>query len=67
MTIRFNDRSVDPATLERIITALREGVGEPDALVQLTIRDEASFPTGFDLKAFAKLAGVELTQDKVEQ
>ena len=50
-----------------LAAALRENLDEPDALVQLTIRDGASFDTGFDLKAFAEIANIELTPDKVEQ
>ncbi len=65
--VRFNDRAVTPAILEKVIAALRENLDEPDALVQLTIRDGAAFDTGFDLKAFAELAGIELTPDTVEQ
>lgn len=65
--VRFNDRPVTPAILEKVIAALRDNLGEPDALVQLTIRDGAAFNTGFDLKAFADLAGIELTPNTVEQ
>ena len=65
--VRFNDRAVTPIILEKVIAALRENLDEPDALVQLTIRDSAAFDTGFDLKAFAELAGIELTPDSVEQ
>jgi len=65
--VRFNDRAVTPGIVEKVIAALRENLNEPDALVQLTIRDGASFDTGFDLKAFAEIANIELTPDKVEQ
>ncbi|MFM7528903.1 MAG: anti-phage-associated DUF499 domain-containing protein [Nodosilinea sp.] len=65
--VSFNDRAVTPSILESIITALRKGLNEPDALVQLTIRDGASFDTGFDLKTFAELARIDLTHDNVEQ
>ena len=65
--VRFNDRYVGPEMLGRIINAMRENIGEPNALVQVTIRDGADFETGFDLKAFAELAGIELTPNKVEQ
>jgi hypothetical protein len=65
--VRFNDRAVTPVILEKMITALRENLDEPDALVQLTIRDSAKFNTGFDLKAFAEIANIGLTPDKVEQ
>lgn len=65
--VRFNDRSVTPALLERVIQSLRDSLEEPDALVQLNIRDGAEFGTGFDLKAFAELAKIPLNPDTVEQ
>jgi hypothetical protein len=65
--VSFNDRAVTPSILESIITALRNGLNEPDALVQLTVRDGASFDSGFDLKTFAELARIDLTRDNVEQ
>ncbi|MEL7078146.1 MAG: anti-phage-associated DUF499 domain-containing protein [Cyanobacteria bacterium J06648_1] len=65
--VRFNDRAVTPDVLEKVIAALRQNLDEPDALVQLTIRDGANFNTGFDLKTFAEIAKIELTPDKVEQ
>ena len=65
--VRFGARSVSPAMLDKLIAALRENLNEPDALVHLIIRDGASFDTGFDLKAFAEIANIELTPDKVEQ
>ena len=65
--VRFNDRIVTPTMLEQVITALRQNLDEQDALVQLIIRDGANFETGFDLKAFAEIANIELTPDKVEQ
>jgi hypothetical protein len=65
--VRFNDRPVTPTILEKVIHALRENLEEPDALVQFTIRDGADFETGFDLKHFAEITGIDLTPDKVEQ
>ncbi len=65
--VRFNDRPVTPSILEKVINALRENIGEPDALVQVMIRDGATFDKGFDLKQFAEITGVDLTPDKVEQ
>ncbi|WP_045217121.1 anti-phage-associated DUF499 domain-containing protein [Desulfonatronovibrio magnus] len=65
--VRFNDRTVNPQMLGKVISSLRDSLGESDALVQMNIRDGASFGTGFDLKEFAELAGINLTPDKVEQ
>ncbi len=67
VTIRFNARPVTPALVEKAIAALRDSLDEPDALVQLTIRDGVDFATGFDLKAFAEQAGIEITPQTVEQ
>jgi hypothetical protein len=65
--VRFNDRVVDPNMLKRVIGALRENINEPNALVQVNIRNGANFDTGFDLKAFAEIAGINLTPGNVEQ
>ena len=65
--VRFNNRVVDPDMLERMIGALRENINEPDALVQVNIRNGADFGTGFDLKVFAEIAGIILTPENVEQ
>jgi len=65
--VRFNDRPVTPGALEHLINDLRKHLQEPDALVQVKIRDGADFETGFDLKRFAEIAGIDLTPDKVEQ
>jgi len=65
--VRFNDRVVDPKMLKRVIGALRENINEPNALVQVNIRNGANFGAGFDLKAFAELAGINLTPENVEQ
>jgi hypothetical protein len=67
VTVRFNDRLVAPDMIGRVVDSLRENIGEPDALVQVSIRDGASFETGYDLKSFANLAGIDLPIDKVEQ
>jgi hypothetical protein len=67
LQVRFNDRAVDPEMLNRIIDTLRENLCEPNALIQVNIRDGASFGTGFDLKTFAEIAGINLTPEKVEQ
>ncbi|MCA1793959.1 MAG: hypothetical protein LC660_08835, partial [Desulfobacteraceae bacterium] len=67
VTVRFNDRLVGPDMIGRVVDSLRENIGEPDALVQVSIRDGASFETGYDLKSFANLAGIDLPIDKVEQ
>lgn len=65
--VRFNNRTVTPAMIEKVIESLRENLNEADALVQLTIRDGADFENGFDLKTFAELAGIELTSRSVQQ
>ncbi len=67
VSVRFNDRLVTPDVIARLVDALRENIGEPDALVQVIIRNGANFGTGYDLKSFAELAGIELTPNKVEQ
>ena len=46
--VNFHDRDVTPDILEKVIRSLRDSLNEPDALIQLTIRDQSDFDTGFD-------------------
>lgn len=67
VSINFNARSVTVAELAQVISSLRNHLNEPDALVQLKIRDGADFASGFDLKDFARMTQALLTPDTVEQ
>ena len=67
VTVRFQDREVTAAQLEGVINGIREVLNEPEALVNIAIADGIHFDTGFALKEFAKLAGVELKPGDVSQ
>lgn len=62
----FGDRELTFSQLKQIIQSLRETLGEPDANVQLKIRNSMDFPTGEDLYTFASVVNLELTSDMVE-
>ena len=46
---------------------LRDVLKEPDAPLNIAITDGIAFDTGFALKEFAKLAGIELKPGDINQ
>ena len=67
VTVRFQEREVTAAIIEGIVNSLRDVLSEPEALVNIAIADGVKFDTGFALKEFAKLAGIELKPGDVNQ
>jgi hypothetical protein len=67
VTVRFQEREVTASVMEGVITSLRDVLGEPEALVNIAVADGISFDTGFALKEFAKLVGLELKPGDVSQ
>ena len=67
VTVRFQERQVTAAVIEGVINSLREVLSEPEALINIAIADGVQFETGFALKEFAKLAGIELKPGDVNQ
>ena len=67
VTVRFQEREVTAAIIEGVVNSLREVLGEPEALINIAIADGVHFDTGFALKEFAKLAGIELKPGEVSQ
>ena len=67
VTVRFQEREVTAAIIEGVVNSLREILREPDAPLNITIADGVQFDTGFALKEFAKLAGIELKPGEVSQ
>jgi hypothetical protein len=67
VTVRFQERQVTAAVIEGVVNSIREVLKEPEALVNIAIADGIHFDTGFALKEFAKLAGVELKPGDVSQ
>ncbi len=67
VTVRFQEREVTAAIIEGVVNSLREVLKEPDAPLNIAIADGVHFDTGFALKEFAKLAGIELKPGEVSQ
>jgi hypothetical protein len=67
VTVQFRSREVSASVIESTINHLRESLNEHQSNVSLTIRDGASFETGFDAKEFATIAGIELRPGDIEQ
>ena len=65
--MQFRSREVSASVIESTINHLRESLNEHQSNVSLTIRDGASFETGFDAKEFATIAGIELRPGDIEQ
>lgn len=60
VTVRFQEREITAAMIEGVVNGLRQVLQEDQAQVAITIADGIQFDTGFALKEFAKLAGIEL-------
>ena len=65
--VSLNQRELTIEMLEHIITSLRDALGEEDAPIQVKIKQGGDFGTGGDLKKFAELAGLVLTNNTVSQ
>jgi hypothetical protein len=67
VTVRFQERELTAAVLERVVNGLRQALNEDQASVTITISDSIQFDTGFAAKEFAKLVGIELKPGDVTQ
>lgn len=67
VTVRFQEREVTAAVIEGVVNSLRDVLKEPDAPLNIAIADGIAFETGFALKEFAKLAGIELKPGDINQ
>lgn len=67
VTVRFQEREVTTAMIEGVVNSLREVLNEPEALVNIAITEGIRLDTGFALKEFTKIAGVELKPGEVSQ
>lgn len=67
VTVRFQEREVTAAIIEGVVNSLRDVLKEPDAPLNIAIADGITFDTGFALKEFAKLAGIELKPGDINQ
>ena len=67
VTVRFQEREVTAAIIEGVVNSLRDVLKEPDAPLNIAIADGIAFDTGFALKEFAKLAGIEIKPGDINQ
>ena len=67
VTVRFQEREVTAAIIEDVVNSLRDVLKEPDAPLNIAIADGIAFDTGFALKEFAKLAGIEIKPGDINQ
>ena len=67
VTVRFQAREVTAAMIEGVVNSLRQVLNEDQAPVAITISDGIHFDTGFELKEFAKIVGIELRPGDIVQ
>lgn len=67
VTVRFQERKITAATIEKTVEGLRKALNEADAPVAIAISDGVHFGTGFDAKEFAKLAAIQLKPGDITQ
>jgi hypothetical protein len=67
VTVQFRGREVTAKIIESAITHLRELLGEQQANVVVSIRDGASFPSGFEANTFAEASGVQFKPGDIQQ
>lgn len=65
--VRFNERQLTAAAIEKAILGIRQALGDEQAPVQILIKGGVEFGDGFALKEFAEIAGVELKPGDVVQ
>lgn len=67
VTVRFQEREVTAAIIEGVVNSLREVLKEDQAPVAITISDGIQFDNGFEVKEFAKIAGIDLRPGDIAQ
>lgn len=65
--IRFGEREISAAVIAGAINSLRQVLNEDQAIVSVTVNNGATFESGFDVKEFSKLSGIELKPGDVIQ
>ena len=65
--IRFGERQVTAAMIEKTVNNLRDVLNEADASVTIAVKDGIDFENGFEAKEFAKLVGIELRPGDIAQ
>jgi hypothetical protein len=67
VTVRFQEREITAAIIEGTVNCLRDVLHDAQASVAITVSDGIQFDTGFEVWAFAELAGMQLRQGDVVQ
>ena len=67
VAVRFHEREVTAAVIEGVVDGLRQVLQEDQAPLTITIATGIRFDTGFELKEFARIAGIELLPGDVIQ
>lgn len=67
VTVRFQERELTAVLIEGVVNSLRLVLKEDQAPVSITISDGIWFENGFDLKEFAKIAGIDLRPGDIAQ
>ena len=67
VTVRFQEREITAAMIEGVVNSLRSVLRDEDAPVAITIADGVQFEDGFEVKEFARIAGIELRPGDVVQ
>ncbi len=67
VTVRFQERELNAMLIEGVVNSLRLVLKEDQAPVSITISDGIWFENGFDLKEFAKIAGIDLRPGDIAQ
>lgn len=65
--IRFGERQITAAMIEKTVNSLRDLLNEADAPVTIAVKDGIEFENGFEAKEFAKLVGIELRPGDIAQ
>ena len=67
VSVRFQEREIPASVIEGTITKLRDLLGEDQAPISVNVRSGVSFESGFEVREFAELAGIELKPGDVVQ
>ena len=67
VTVRFQEREITAPMIEGTVNSLRDVLKEDQAPVAITVSDGIQFESGFEVKEFAKIAGMELRPGDVTQ
>lgn len=67
VTVRFGEREITAAMIEGTVNSLHKVLQEDQPQVVILINSGIQFESGFELKEFARIAGIELRPGEVTQ